>query len=156
MPRFAYETHLDALSGKAPHWPHSTRSISQLRLSLKVRPKGFFTGLAGLKTVHIDIVDYPGEWLLDLPLLKQSYDEWSEQALQQARSPARASHAKGWLAQLEGGDPTAPLDEPTAQALAEGFKAWAVPSARRSGGVSGVDILPVGETRKGSIENAVC
>lgn len=134
VPRFAYETHLEALSGKAPHWPRSTRSVSQLRLSLKVRPKGFFTGLTGLKTVHIDIVDYPGEWLLDLPLLKQSYAEWSAGALRQARSIARAPHAKGWLAQLEGCDSIAPLDEPVAQALAEGFKGYLGNS--REGGFS--------------------
>jgi predicted YcjX-like family ATPase len=90
VPRFAYETHLAALTGAKPHWPHSTRAISQLRLSLKVQPRGMMAGMRGLKTVHIDIVDYPGEWLLDLPLLTQSYAEWSTQALDLARSQGRA------------------------------------------------------------------
>ena len=36
IPRFAYEQHLEALTGKAPHWPESTRRISQLRLTLKL------------------------------------------------------------------------------------------------------------------------
>jgi predicted YcjX-like family ATPase len=31
--RFDYETHLDALTGPEPHWPTSTRTISELRLS---------------------------------------------------------------------------------------------------------------------------
>ena len=32
-------------------------------------------------TLSIKIVDYPGEWLLDLPLLSQSYAEWSRATL---------------------------------------------------------------------------
>ena len=134
VPRFAYETHLAALTGKAPHWPRSTRAISQLRLSLRVQPTGLLAGMRGPKTVHIDIVDYPGEWLLDLPLLSQSYAEWSAQTLQQARSQGRASFAEGWLAQLEENDPTADLDEPVAQALAQGFTAYL--SASREAGFS--------------------
>lgn len=134
VPRFAYETHLAALTGPTPVWPQSTRAISQLRLSLKVRPKGMLAGMRGLRTIHIDIVDYPGEWLLDLPLLGQNFAEWSAQSLQQARSPGRASLAEGWLAQLEGCDPTANLDEPTAQELAAGFTQYL--SATREAGFS--------------------
>ena len=36
IPRFAYEQHLEALTGKTPFWPESTRRISQLRLTLKL------------------------------------------------------------------------------------------------------------------------
>lgn len=61
VPRFDYETHLGALTADAPHWPDSTRAISELRLSLRVRPSGLLAGLAGARTLHLDIVDYPGE-----------------------------------------------------------------------------------------------
>ena len=81
VPRFAYEDHVSALTGTPPRWPESTRQISQLRLSLKVRPSGLFSGLTGTRTLHVDIVDYPGEWLLDLPLLDQDYAQWSAGAL---------------------------------------------------------------------------
>ena len=135
VPRFEYETHLAALTGKTPHWPTSTRSISQLRLSLRLRPAGMLASVRGAKTVHLDIVDYPGEWLLDLPLLNQSFAEWSAKTLQQARSPARASQAEGWLAQLEGCDITAPHDEPTAQSLAQTFTNYL--SLSRDAGFSG-------------------
>jgi len=37
-------------------------------VSLKVQPNGLLGGLQGPRTVHLDIVDYPGEWLLDLAL----------------------------------------------------------------------------------------
>ncbi len=134
IPRFEYETHLAALTAPVPHWPRSTRSVSQLRLSLKVRPKGLLSGVRGLRTVHLDIVDYPGEWLLDLPLLQQSFAEWSAQTLQQARSAARADLAAEWLAVLNKTDATARLEETQAQALAQAFTGYL--SALREAGFS--------------------
>ena len=44
VPRFDYEAHLAALTGPAPHWPDSTRAVSELRLSLRVRPAGLLAG----------------------------------------------------------------------------------------------------------------
>ncbi|MEM7615736.1 MAG: YcjX family protein, partial [Pseudomonadota bacterium] len=133
--RFAYEDHMAALSGPTPSWPQSTRSISQLRLSLRVRPTGFLTGFTGPRTVHLDIVDYPGEWLLDLPLMSQSYAEWSVSALDLARSAGRAETAGAFLSKLDDLDPTAPLAEPEAQAIARAFTDYL--RAAREAGFSG-------------------
>ena len=129
VPRFDYETHLAALTGRAPHWPESTRAVSELRLSLRVQPSGLLSGLSGPRTVHIDIVDYPGEWLLDLSLLDQSYDQWSADTLSraEARDPARQFRAL-----IDATDGSAALDEPTAQALARSFTAYLV-EAREQG-----------------------
>ena len=130
IPRFAYETHLQALNSTNPHWPESTSSISQLRISLRTRPVGLLKSLRGPSTLHIDIVDYPGEWLLDLPLLKQSYAEWSEAAMQQAA--VRGDLAKDWLETNLGGDPSGALDEPEAQRLAAAFTSY-LRAARQAG-----------------------
>ena len=102
IPRFDYEAHLAALTGRTPRWPDSTRAVSELRLSLRVRPSGLLAGLQGPRTLHLDIVDYPGEWLLDLALLDKSYSGWS----------ARAT------------DGEAALDEPRAAALARAFTGY--------------------------------
>lgn len=118
VPRFDFETHLAALTGPEPRWPDSTRAVSELRLSLRVRPKGLLAGLSGPRTVHLDIVDYPGEWLLDLALLDQSFAQWSQAAL--ARAAGRAEGA-AFCATLAGFDAQAPLEEPTAATLA---RAW--------------------------------
>ena len=64
LPRFDYEAHLTDLTGDTPHWPDSTRAISELRLSFITRPGAGSAGLRGPQTLHLDIVDYPGEWLL--------------------------------------------------------------------------------------------
>ncbi len=90
--RFPYERHLGAITGTNPHWPDGTRAISELRLSFRVKPKGLMGGistlggLTGPRTVHLDIVDYPGEWLLDLGLMEKSYADWSATALDRLAS----------------------------------------------------------------------
>ncbi|MEM0945534.1 MAG: YcjX family protein, partial [Pseudomonadota bacterium] len=89
VPRFSYEAHIKALTGEDRAWPQSTRSVSQLRLSMRYQPAGMFSGLWGAGELHLDIVDYPGEWLLDLPLIDQGYADWAAEALKAAESPAR-------------------------------------------------------------------
>lgn len=136
IPRFAFEDHLAALTGPDPRWPESTRSISTLRLSLRVRPTGTFSGLGGPRAVHLDIVDYPGEWLLDLPLMGQAFEDWSRAAIAIARTPARTPHSAAWLARLAATDAAAPLTEPAARALAADFTAYL--AAARAAGLSSV------------------
>ncbi len=118
VPRFDYENHLAALTGPAPHWPDSTRAVSELRLSLKVRPTGLLSGLQGPRVLHLDIVDYPGEWLLDLSLLDKTYEDWSAEVL--TRITPR-TEAQAFLAALASCDAKAPHHEPEAQALAAAF-----------------------------------
>ncbi len=129
VPRFDFESHLAAMTGAEPHWPDSTRSVSELRLSLRVRPKGLLSGLSGPRTVHLDIVDYPGEWLLDLALLDMDFTTWSARAL--ARAEARAEGA-AYVAQVRGSEPGEKLDDVTAKALAEGWTAY-LRAARAAG-----------------------
>lgn len=129
VPRFDYESHLAALTGPAPHWPDSTRTISELRLSLRMRPTGLLAGVSGPRTVHLDIVDYPGEWLLDLGLLDKSYDAWAADAL--ARVAEREQGAP-FRAALGAVTADARHDEPGAQALARAFTAY-LTAARAAG-----------------------
>jgi len=98
VPRFDYEAHLAALGRDPPEWPDSTRRISELRLTLTYKPTDLLRRTLGLTRLHIDIVDYPGEWLIDLALLDQSYAAWSADALAKARAPQRAGLADAWLA----------------------------------------------------------
>ncbi|WP_428928127.1 YcjX family protein [Marinibacterium sp. SX1] len=118
VPRFEFEDHLHALTGPNPHWPDSTRAVSELRLSLRVRPSGLLGGLQGPRTVHLDIIDYPGEWLLDLGLLDKSFAEWSAETLD--RLEGRAEGA-AYLDLVRATDVSAARDEPVAKALATRF-----------------------------------
>lgn len=116
--RFEFEEHLADLTAPDPRWPDSTRTISELRLSLKVQPGGLLGSFSGPRTVHLDIVDYPGEWLLDLALMEKSYAEWSAECLELARA---RDVAGPYLALLSQTDASAKLDEPTAKKLAEAY-----------------------------------
>jgi len=127
--RFDYETHLSTLSGANPKWPQSTRTVSELRLSLKVQPTGILGALSGPRKIHIDIVDYPGEWLLDLSLLDKSFAEWSEQTLTRLADQPQAA---AFLAQLQALDPTQPHAEETAQEIAAAYTG-ALAAARDQG-----------------------
>jgi len=131
LPRFDYEGHLAALTGDDPRWPQSTRAISELRLSFLVQPGGFFGGFSGPRHVHLDIVDYPGEWLLDLALLDKTYTQWSEETLDRI---ARRPEAAAFMATARAEDGSLRLEEPRAQALAQAFTAYL--SAARGAGWS--------------------
>ena len=133
VPRFAIESHLSALTGPTPHWPASTSAISELRLSLRVRPAGLLAGVTGARTVHIDIVDYPGEWLLDLTLMAKTYAEWSAETLASQR---RRDIAAPYIAIADATDTAAPWDEPQIKTLADTFTAY-LHQARQTG-LSGV------------------
>lgn len=118
--RFAIEDHIHDLMHER-NWPTSTRQISQLRLTLRFESQSGLARALGRNTLNIDMVDYPGEWLLDLPLLDQSFEAFSAEALAKAGAPEREQLSRAFLARLETTDPNAPLDEVHAKSLAEAY-----------------------------------
>src|SRR5438105_15946864 len=94
VPRFAYESHLRALIEER-RWPNSTVDISELRLVIDYQRQN-----GADRTLTLDIVDYPGEWLLDLPLLTKSYEQWAAESLALSRQQPRARLATHWHAHL--------------------------------------------------------
>jgi uncharacterized protein len=121
VPRFPYEEHLAALAQER-RWPASTTRINELRVLIDYeRKSGWRSGPA---TLALDIVDYPGEWLLDLALLDASYAEWSREVIEGAGRPGRAAVAEPWLADLRELDPSGPADETAAARASDTFKAY--------------------------------
>ena len=140
IPRFAYEQHLQSLTGGHPVWPEGTRRISQLRVVLKYQSRHWYAGLRGPATLNRDIVDYPGEWLLDLPLLGLSFAEWSGEALDRARRPGSGKEAAQFLALLADADPLGAANDPAAERLAAAFTDY----LRRSREHGALSTLPPG------------
>jgi len=124
VPRFDYEAHLETLGCDPPQWPESTRRLSQVRITIEYRSASALRRAFGVSRLNLDVVDYPGEWLLDLPLVEQSYQAWSAIAVAQAREARRQKHAKAWLDFLDGIDPFAPKDEQAALKGASLFAAY--------------------------------
>ena len=78
-----------------PDWPARTADLSEIGIEVRFAPANAVGRLLSEITgnpasLTIRIVDYPGEWLLDLPLLAQSYAEWSRATLQLLRKGVRA------------------------------------------------------------------
>ncbi len=103
LPRFPYAGNIEKMAGNVPDWPERTADISEIGIEVRFVPANTvgkllseFTGKPA--TVTIRIVDYPGEWLLDLPLLTQSYAEWSRATLAAFRKGVRAEIARDFLA----------------------------------------------------------
>src|SRR5690242_831771 len=94
VPRFDYENHLHTLIEER-RWPNSTVDISELRLVIDYQRRN-----GAERTLTLDVVDYPGEWLLDLPLLNKTFAQWSAESLALSREAPREHLAEAWHAQL--------------------------------------------------------
>jgi len=101
VPRFDYDAAITALTSEPASWPEPTHGISELRLAIRYQPKDSLLKYAtDMATLTLDITDYPGEWLLDLPMLKQTYQEWSEQTHALMTQAPRREYSKGFLQKL--------------------------------------------------------
>jgi predicted YcjX-like family ATPase len=120
VPRFDYERHVRDLVAERI-WPDSTRQIAELRLTIEYESASFLSRHLGSGRLNLDIVDYPGEWLLDLALLAKDYATWSREAIAFARSPAHYALAAPFLSRLAESDPAARADESRARELAALF-----------------------------------
>jgi hypothetical protein len=115
VPRFDYENHVRTLVADRV-WPESTRQISELRLVIEYQSRS-----GTMRELVLDMVDYPGEWLLDLPLLSKSFETWSAETLALSRREPRAWLAAPWHAHLAKLDAAGPADETSAIASARLF-----------------------------------
>jgi predicted YcjX-like family ATPase len=106
--RFDYEGNVRALVEER-RWPASTDRVSELRLVIDYQSQ---RGVP--RTLTLDIVDYPGEWLLDLPLLTKSYQRWSAESVDLSGQAPRAQIAAPWRDYLATLDPLGPEDEQAA------------------------------------------
>ncbi len=86
LPRFDVARHLAALAADPPRWPDRTNAVSLLALDLTLDG-----GRLPDRQIRLELLDYPGEWLLDLPLLDLSFGDWSRQVM--VRLEARSVRA---------------------------------------------------------------
>jgi len=124
-PRFDAPGHLAALAADPPHWPERTEDLSTLELALELDPRSVLGQARALFTgprrVTLELLDYPGEWLLDLPMLGGGYAEWSRATLARLRRGRRAEAAAAFLAFVDALPATAPAEESLAR---QGFNLY--------------------------------
>ncbi|MDF2783718.1 MAG: hypothetical protein K0S95_253 [Pantoea eucrina] len=120
-PRFTYDEGLAQLYGAPPAWPTPTRGVSEMCLALRYRPdNSLLRHFKDTATLYLEIVDYPGEWLLDLPMLAQDYVSWSRQ-MRGLLQGDREKWSARWRELCHNLDPLAPANE---NQLAEIAAAW--------------------------------
>ncbi len=111
VPRFDHAAHLAALAADPPGWPERTNTVSMLALSATREQT-----LLPAKRIRLEFLDYPGEWLLDLPLLTLSFADWSRATLRRLEAPGLAPLTRAFLGFVGGLPAKGAADEALAQA----------------------------------------
>jgi uncharacterized protein len=108
---FDYAGKFAELASQVPSWPPRTEGLAQIALELEVDRTGALWSKLGPRRIRLEILDYPGEWLLDLPLLTRSYATWSKETMALLRRPPREAVFGTFLAFLEAFDPNGPASD---------------------------------------------
>ncbi len=127
LPRFSYEENRRRLEQNPPIWAESTTNLSETRLAIRFqRENGLLSLVQDTGTLYLEIFDYPGEWLLDLPLLQLDFQQWSEKLQNLAPHFISSYNSEGqkWQSKLQQLDLTAPVDEIVLQDIAEAYTAF--------------------------------
>ena len=117
VPRFDQARHLARLAADPPAWPERTDSSSLLALTTRVKH-----GLLPDRHIRLEFLDYPGEWLVDLPMLRQSFADWSQATLARLAADDAGAETGPFLAFVRGLPRRAGPDEALAQAGARLYR----------------------------------
>jgi hypothetical protein len=125
LPPFPVEEAIAGLAAATPVWPKPTDRLSGLAIEIMYRTGHRIGRLIDPSRRHfIEIVDYPGEWLLDLPLLEQDFRSFSAHAFGLADRAIRAPAAAEWRAVLAETDVLGPGDPAAERRLADAYRAY--------------------------------
>ncbi|MEO1017692.1 MAG: YcjX family protein [Pseudomonadota bacterium] len=89
------------LDATPPRWPKATEELSTLEIEIAYETDN--TIWRQFQTdwrLRLEIIDYPGEWLLDLPLLDTSFEEFCNDATLGLAFPSRRRLAAAWIERL--------------------------------------------------------
>lgn len=135
---FPLDETVAALAAEPPRWPAGTTELRRIDLLIRFcpsRPLGMANPLewfsGPIAELTVEITDYPGEWLLDLPLLSQTYQQWSDLTIGLAARGARAPLARDWLSFLDRHPAHSRSDAQTAQMAHDLYRAYLVACRER-------------------------
>jgi predicted YcjX-like family ATPase len=121
--QFPYHKAIDSLIQNPPFWPEPTDGISKITLEIKAKSKSLLGDK--IKTLYVDIWDYPGEWLMDLMLLDLSYEEFSDFYQKRLLDIAKVIDAQSWLSEGASFKLNAKeIDEQKLKRVVDLFKIW--------------------------------
>lgn len=120
---FPIEQHIQALeSGK---WPAPTEDVYGFKLVIRLRETNALTRLLmPHKDVVFEFIDYPGEWITDLPMLSKSFSAWSDSAWAQQMTAPQKHYVAQWHAFIDAFDFEQPPTAERMQALVAAYRAY--------------------------------
>lgn len=108
---FPYQHSYQSLCEPNSCWPAASTGVSGCLLELRFKSKKSLNPFQrDCFSLFLEIRDYPGEWLLDLPLRDMSFARWSSQCSAQYQLPPRRALLGDLLSELQNIDPLARAD----------------------------------------------
>ena len=96
--RFEYYKYLKGFRKNPPSWPKPTKEVSKTTIKLEFKSEYRFLEN---QIVYLELIDYPGEWLLDLSMLELDFKEWSNMILKLAKKSPRDQYAQSFFSLIE-------------------------------------------------------
>lgn len=122
---FPFDLSMQNLSQDPPTWPASTRDISELNLLIRYRPSNFIERrLSPVSNLYLDIIDYPGEWLLDMPMLTWTYSQWCQFTRQLCEKEPRNQLSQSWREPLKAMALNRPCDDEAISKVAKIYREY--------------------------------
>lgn len=128
LPQFPFKKVRESLTGSASSWPLPTEGVSRIYVEVKYSPLRRFMNRD--KTLMIELVDFPGEWLIDLPMLEMTYEQWSEAMLEKAGSGRRNAWSEVYRSRIERLDSSEYFDEDLIEELSDDWLAYMADSIK--------------------------
>ncbi|MCP4710346.1 MAG: YcjX family protein, partial [Planctomycetes bacterium] len=94
--RFSVEKYMNDFRYEPPKWPERTQELSEFHLLLQMRNQ------RRAKEVKLELVDYPGERIIDLPMGGKSFEVWSDETAVEATVGVRAELSRDWREKCDG------------------------------------------------------
>ncbi|MCF6254083.1 MAG: YcjX family protein, partial [Thiomicrorhabdus sp.] len=92
---FPIRSHIQSLEKQ--EWPAATEQIYAFKLIVKLKQTGTLKKyLLPYSEVIFEFFDYPGEWITDLPMLNQTFAQWSDSAWAQQVTEPQRYYAQEW------------------------------------------------------------
>jgi predicted YcjX-like family ATPase len=119
-PRFNFEANAHAMASASPTWPGRSAAVAEIGIELE-----FWQRAGGgdypnrTAKINLNILDYPGEWLVDIPMLGQTFAQWSDHSIDLARRGLRSALSEKWHSWLKSQNFLGPENEAEARQGAE-------------------------------------
>jgi predicted YcjX-like family ATPase len=92
--RFDYYNKLRGFRLEKPVWPKSTKAVSKTTVQLEFKSK---YSILENQIINLELIDYRGEWIMDLSMLDLSFQEWSQNIIELSHEEKRVKYSQSWL-----------------------------------------------------------